>query len=221
MENTTKVCTCCKIAKSILEFNKNKSKKDGLSTECKSCIKIYKDEYRKNNAEKISIGKKKHYEANKEKVLAKCAEWKNNNREHHNKTSREYHNKNRERVLKRNKEYYLKNKERILKRIQEWFNSEKGKISKRNTHYKRKLAMKNGISTLEILKHTSNIKNCYWCNCKIDKTIKNGFHIDHYIPLSKGGTHTLENIVISCPNCNILKSNKDPYKFALEKGRLL
>lgn len=218
---TTKICCCCKETKDISQFNKNKSKKDGLSTECKSCIKIYKDEYRKNNAEKISISKKKHYEENKEKVLSKCAEWKNSNREYHNKKSREYSQKNRVSILKKNKEYYLKNKEMILKRTLLWFNTEKGKISKRNTHYKRKLAIKNGISTSEIMKHTNSIKNCYWCKCKIDKTIKNGFHIDHYIPLSKGGTHTLENIVISCPSCNILKSNKDPYKFAQEKGRLL
>lgn len=30
---------------------------------------------------------------------------------------------------------------------------------------------------------------------------------DHLIPLSKGGTNTIENIVSSCKHCNLLKSN--------------
>ena len=34
---------------------------------------------------------------------------------------------------------------------------------------------------------------CFWCSCKLDK-----YHIDHVIPLIKGGRHSIGNIVASC-----------------------
>ncbi len=37
---TTKQCTKCNTIKSVSEFYKSKSKKDGLQTQCKSCFKI-------------------------------------------------------------------------------------------------------------------------------------------------------------------------------------
>lgn len=36
---------------------------------------------------------------------------------------------------------------------------------------------------------------------------------DHYVPLSKGGTNFIENIVPACPQCNRSKWNKDPSTF--------
>lgn len=199
---TTKICIMCNTQKEINQFNKNKTKKDGLSSECKECIKIYKKEYRLKNAEKIKVGRKKYYEANKEKVLRDNSKWKQENREHHNKTSREYHIKNREKILEYNR-------------------SPKRKLSQRLSTHKRRAIIKEGsIKTEDLQLLIENSKTCYWCNTKINKKEKAGYHLDHYIPLSKGGTHTLENIVISCPSCNKQKHAKDPYQFAQERGRL-
>lgn len=47
---------------------------------------------------------------------------------------------------------------------------------------------------------------CYWCGIPI----VDGYHIDHFIPLSRGGSNYPENIVLSCPTCNIRRSNKLP-----------
>ena len=46
MENSTKVCSKCGEEKSISEFHKDKSTKDGLKSYCKSCAKEYKKAYR-------------------------------------------------------------------------------------------------------------------------------------------------------------------------------
>ena len=56
---------------------------------------------------------------------------------------------------------------------------------------------------------------------KIAKIDKKDYHIDHIMPLSKGGRHTISNLVVSCPTCNLQKNAKDPYQFAQERGRLL
>lgn len=47
-----KKCSNCKTDKDIKLFSKNKSKKDGLNTNCKECHKIYRDLYYVNNKEK-------------------------------------------------------------------------------------------------------------------------------------------------------------------------
>lgn len=36
------------------------------------------------------------------------------------------------------------------------------------------------------------------------------FHIDHLVPLSKGGSNDLTNLVLSCVRCNLEKHNKMP-----------
>lgn len=38
-------------------------------------------------------------------------------------------------------------------------------------------------------------------------------HIDHFIPLSKGGLHALQNLVIACGPCSQKKYDKMPHIF--------
>lgn len=40
---------------------------------------------------------------------------------------------------------------------------------------------------------------CQYCGTKQNKT---GWHLDHVIPLARGGVHTRENVVVSCASCN-------------------
>jgi 5-methylcytosine-specific restriction endonuclease McrA len=51
---------------------------------------------------------------------------------------------------------------------------------------------------------------CYWCKRKL----KTETHVDHVIPLVLGGSNGPENIVISCPRCNLAKGAKHPADFA-------
>jgi|LGVE01.1.fsa_nt_gb 5-methylcytosine-specific restriction endonuclease McrA len=89
-----------------------------------------------------------------------------------------------------------------------------------SSHHKRK-ALK--ISTddgtinkksLESLLIKQNNK-CYYCECVLVEK-----HLDHYIPLSKGGANSIYNVVWSCPSCNLKKGAKDPIEFANNIGKL-
>lgn len=55
---------------------------------------------------------------------------------------------------------------------------------------------------------------CWWCQ----EPLSARYHIDHRIPLSRGGSNDISNLVLSCPHCNLSKGAKMPYEFA---GRLL
>jgi len=55
---------------------------------------------------------------------------------------------------------------------------------------------------------------CWWCGEFVGLT----FDIDHRIPVSKGGTTDISNIVISCRKCNRSKNDKLPHEW---NGRLL
>ena len=68
----TKTCThrkCSQINPQPLDnFCKNSRSKDGLNRICRSCVKIYKKSYYKQNCEKIITAVQKYTENNHEKV---------------------------------------------------------------------------------------------------------------------------------------------------------
>jgi 5-methylcytosine-specific restriction endonuclease McrA len=56
---------------------------------------------------------------------------------------------------------------------------------------------------------------CWWCGERVDDS----FEVDHRIPISRGGTNDVGNLVISCWPCNRSKGNKMPHE--LDEPRLL
>lgn len=56
---------------------------------------------------------------------------------------------------------------------------------------------------------------CHWCR----RPIRGTPHADHLIPLSRGGSNDISNIVPACAKCNLTKSAKMPWEF--QEGRLL
>jgi hypothetical protein len=46
---------------------------------------------------------------------------------------------------------------------------------------------------------------CYWCSKRFKVS---QCHTDHILALSIGGLHEIENLCVSCSDCNVAKSNK-------------
>lgn len=82
--------------------------------------------------------------------------------------------------------------------------------------YKRKGILYN-IQTLpfkacgeDIIKlYVNQNKGCFYCKGTLDIH----FHIDHKQPLSRGGDHCIENLALTCPECNLLKHTKTDDEF--------
>jgi len=62
-----KTCTRCKQIKEVSEYYKDKSKNDGLKTQCKLCCSEYNKNYKKENRERISEYNKKYEKENRER----------------------------------------------------------------------------------------------------------------------------------------------------------
>ncbi len=180
-----KRCSKCKIEKELEEFYNDKVKKDGKYPQCKECVK----EYRKKHKEKIKIHDKKFREENKEKLTIYA------------------------------KQYREKNTEKIKK----YYKTEKGKIASSNARHKRRFlklkTMDGSIPTNMTCPLTKELQSlltkqdnkCYLCNTDIS----NAKHLDHWIPLSKGGRHSIDNVIWLCPTCNLQKSAKVPNELLL------
>lgn len=51
--------------------------------------------------------------------------------------------------------------------------------------------------------------------------VKNGYHVDHILPLALGGEHAPGNLQLLCGPCNVRKAAKHPVDFMQSRGYLL
>jgi 5-methylcytosine-specific restriction endonuclease McrA len=85
------------------------------------------------------------------------------------------------------------------------------------SHSKRKARKRaNGIGNQELIRNwikgwkSKHLVRCFWCLCS---TPTKDCHSDHITPLKKGGAHSIENLCISCGDCNRKKHDKLPQKW--------
>lgn len=91
--------------------------------------------------------------------------------------------------------------------------SAKGKAMRKAAKVRRKTRERKADgchSTQDILRqYEEQDGKCYWGG----GDLISDYHVDHYIPLIRGGSNDPENIVLSCPYHNLSKNNKLPSEF--------
>lgn len=170
------------------DFNKHSARKDGLHNHCRVCVAKAREAYRIKNPD-----------------------WRERKREY----DKTWYPANFEKISAKGKENYAKDREAKKAKVIQWAreNREKRRIISRNYQHRRRAKQAEGISTKELrewYEHQERI--CYWCGT----TETEIWSIDHVVPLSKGGAHQCDNLVLACMPCNSLKGSKDPEDFALE-----
>lgn len=234
---TYKDCSRCGLEKPADQFSPDKRAQTGLQPSCRACQSAAKKRARDANIEAFRERERQYWLANRERVLA------NNNRSRLRniesikarkkayyervKDTPEFKEKIRARQdaakdAKReyDRQYRARNPQKVLDRANAWRkrNPDKRAAIIHNYSARRRAQTKGGITTAELAAwKKASKKVCYWCGARCAK----GFHVDHYTPLSKGGTHEIDNLVIACAPCNLKKNAKDPLDFAKEVGRLL
>lgn len=224
---TTKRCSKCRVDKpATLEFfywNKSRNK---LSPRCKECQKgLSNTKYipKREPKEPVSDGYRRCSHCLQE--LPATLEWFESNsksnvglswwcRECCNKSRMEAYRKRPKKKQNRepdSEEQKQRNRERAKK--------PESKLLKRAYNHKYKASKRNakGSHTAEdiTLQFKSQRGKCWHCGKKLDP---DNYHVDHLTPLSRGGSNAADNIVITCPFCNLSKHNRLPHEW---NGRLL
>lgn len=228
----SKICTRCnrELPNTNEYFAKTKRGIGGLNSICKKCITDYNKEYYKKNREKLNRDAKEYYlknkdakieyrreyyQKNKDRVREKNKEWATNNPDKMNMYKKEwkrrnpnvdseYYAENKERLLERNKTYRLNNSDMMKTYKRKW------KVKNREKVYEgrkfRDQSNSEGNFTLEEWSEAKNHFNnqCAYCNGENVKLTQ-----DHFIPLSKGGSYTKDNMIPACRKCNSSKFNHD------------
>jgi hypothetical protein len=232
--NQYKTCSKCRQEKTLESFSRHngeKSAKSGYRSTCKSCDVQYNREYRNRNREKVNArrrewGKKnpiskkesdrKYRENNPERIRENHKTWRERNAEHvaeyrrlylsvhgerKKQLDREYGRANRQKNNDAARRYRLKNPEKVreMHRKQELKHPDRGRMKQSR---RRALLRENGVF-LVTQKDVARMLNkpCAYCGGK-------SVHIDHVIPLAKGGVHGVGNLVGACGRCNLKKSSK-------------
>lgn len=146
-----------------------------------------------------------YLEKNKDKIRARQAEYYQRNRD----KKAEYRKRNRDARI----EYYRMNRDKLLRQKAQYYKTDKGKASRSKARTKRRGFEDQVIGHFSPedlrLRRQSQGELCAYCG----NPNKFGLTVDHFLPLSLGGTNAISNILLACYSCNSSKRNDDPLEW--------
>jgi len=189
----TKRCVRCNVEKAVEQFNNDKRTSDHLASWCKQCYKEYRTQWEKDHKEERGqyfkdwrTGDQKTRQ--QELVNTRCKDRWANDPEYHERKNKQKREANQ---AKYNVDpiFTLKEKTRGLIKAHARRATQHG-LAEHHTH----------DEWIALCKKYNN--RCVCCNKKTKLTL------DHVVPLSLGGSDTIENIQPLCGSCNSKKHTK-------------
>lgn len=171
---------------------------------CGSCKKLYADAYNKANAEKIKSYVSEWYLLNKEVV---------------NKRSAKYYSENKSKIDEKTSAWQKSNPLKCREYSSKW--RSENPLSTRITNQNRRgrIVAAGGILSKGLANKLFKLQKGKCACCKDD--LGDNYHLDHIVPLSKGGSNKDENMQLLTQRCNLQKGNKDPIEFMQLRGFLI
>lgn len=227
-----KTCSKCKVEKDVDCFSKDATHKDGLRTQCSLCRSSARRRAYTENAERERIRSQRwreknpdygrlRYALNRENERARTQRYREANPETTRATSRKYYKENAEALLSKQRRYREENSKRIRANERRRREENPDKVSRSQQRWRKENAplLAAHAANRRARKAAATIGNpvaikervaaiyeeaCVWCGAT------DNIHVDHIIPLSKGGAHSVENLQALCSSCNQKKGNKLP-----------
>lgn len=230
MENKTKLCKVCGERKDLSMFyvKQRVGDKTYLHAHCKVCDKVkrqtpeWKAKHnerqcarRKNNPDQFReydrLKRLRYTPEKKLQVALSIKEWRANNPD----KIAAYRPK--EVIQKYSKKYYEKHKETIKQKTLLYKKQNLDKC--REWRHNRENKMLGGVISPGIIEKLYLLQQgkCTCCGHKLGQN----YHLDHIVPISKGGSNTDDNVQLLRDICNMSKSSKDPIEYMQSKGYLL
>jgi 5-methylcytosine-specific restriction endonuclease McrA len=183
----SKTCTKCKEVKTVDCFSKQSTGKDGLHPECKVCKKERNRIYNKANPEKLKIRSRKWRAVYPEKEKASQDKYRLANREKEKERQRKYRADNTEKKKAANSKWSKANPEN----------------NRHRTSIRRARKLANGVYEIS----SNELKKLYESPCAYCGS-QESIQADHVVPIARGGTHSIGNLVAACARCNQSKGSK-------------
>jgi 5-methylcytosine-specific restriction endonuclease McrA len=188
-ERAGKICTKCGNWRPVERFRKRLLSRDGYNSMCRECENENSRRWRSNNRDHVTELNREYYEANREERL---------------KYHRQYRQENREYFQEKMEEFREQNPAYHRDYMREWACANPDKIKAQdNARRAFKKGQEGSFSAeeWEVLKRRYNY-TCLRCGRR-EPEIK--LTADHIVPISKGGSGTIENIQPLCGACNTAK----------------
>lgn len=183
----------------------------------KPCIKCGATDRRKSG--RCRACAMKYYAANSEKAKAAISAWHAANPEKVRAYKVAWYAANSEKENARAAAFRAANPEKVKTSNAVWraANPEKKRLCNQNRRARKRNA--EGTHTVEDIKELIILQKGKCTCCKT--SIKDSYHVDHIMPLVKGGSNDRYNLQLLCPTCNLRKNAKHPVDFMQSKGFLL
>lgn len=203
-----KKCAKCKEQKSIGEFHKNKSKSDGLATECRGCANRYNLARYEADKEASKAKMRSNYQKKSGEYKARAKKWQTENVERRRELAAVYREKYREKIKEFSKTDWLKHNEKRRQKKKEYraANPERGAEHVRARQTRKQNAMPDWADR-------NAIREIYAECRRISKETGVKHHVDHYYPLKNSlvcGLHCEYNLQIIPAAENQSKGNQIP-----------
>ncbi len=214
-----KTCTKCGCIKPATNsfFSKHKLGRFGLRSVCKVCTRCdwhstpeqnteRRRRYLAANKEAVAERKRLYRQKNKERLRKKDRLYYLANREKFAEHNRRYREANKEALAEYNRLYHQANKEAKAEYYRRWRTENQ---DKRRVHELKRQALKRDGEGFEDVADMWQMYEdqgglCAYC----EEPLFGDFHIDHMVPLSRGGADDWTNYAIACPTCNLRKHAK-------------
>lgn len=201
----TLICAHCKKELTVDNFSPRKNCKRGYKSWCRTCRKEEHKQYREKYKEELLEKEKRYREQNREKIRENHKKFTEANRKRINEWHRKHYRENIEREKEKYRQYRMKYPDKIKAAQKKFKEKDIDKFHEKYNVYAQ-------IRRARIRELPSNYTNEQWvetkqyfsntcCYCGEEKELTQ----DHFIPLSRGGGYTKENIVPACGICNSRK----------------
>lgn len=213
-EKKGKTCRACGVVKPLSAFPSRPGSHDGVQGRCRACEsekrrlvheadpsrRQEKDRrYREKNRAAVAVRKAEYVKRNRAKVAAYQRSWRAENAPAVKEANRAYRAAHADSLKEYIASWRAANPERLLRL---------GRIG--SSRYRSRKRSSEGTYTAADLRGKWDMVGgrCAYCRTDLAALPPKEVHIEHKIPISKGGTNWPANLTYSCGTCNRKKGNR-------------